>query len=215
MNYFIDFDHTLYNTPLLTNEMLSALANIAKKTSNQNYEDIFNNLQSKFKRGENNIYDIYSLINYFSNIYNFNAIQATDIVNKIILNGQKFLFDDSIQFLQYLKKQGHKIYILSYNEKELYFQTLKIAGSGILKYANCLTTTLILKGNIPLDFSKCIFIDDKPKDLISINEKNPFKIYRIRRPNDTYSNEEIEINNSIQEFPSLNALQIELNNNII
>ena len=26
MNYFIDFDHTLYNTPLLTKDMLNALA---------------------------------------------------------------------------------------------------------------------------------------------------------------------------------------------
>ena len=102
-----------------------------------------------------------------------------------------------------------KINILSYNESKLYFQTLKIAGSDILSYADSLTTTLTLKGNFPLDFSKCIFIDDKPKDIISINSKKPFKIYRIRRPNDTYSNLNID-NDEIIEFSSLKELQLAL-----
>ena len=62
MNYFIDFDHTLYNTPLLTKDMLNALASYISKTSNNNFENILNNLTAKFKRGKNNIFDIYKLI---------------------------------------------------------------------------------------------------------------------------------------------------------
>lgn len=209
MNYFIDFDHTLYNTPLLTKEMLSSLAKYICKTSSKSYDDILSTLNIKFKRGNNNIYDIYDLITYFSKIYNYDENIVQNIINTIILNGKKFLYDDSIPFLKHLKKKGNKINILSYNESKLYFQTIKIAGSGILAYADSLTTTLTLKGNFPLDFSKCIFIDDKPKDLISINNNKPFKIYRIRRPNDTYSNENIN-NNSIVEFSSLAELQLVL-----
>ena len=205
MNFFIDFDHTLYNTPLLTNDMLKALASYISEVSNQDYNNIFETLKNKFKRGTNNIYDIYNLIEYFASKYNYNIEDATKIVNEVISNGKKYLFPDSIPFLQYLKEQNHKVYILSYNENEVYFQTIKISGSGLLPFVDGVFPTTSIKGDIPLDFSKCIFIDDKPKDLISIYKHQPFKIFRIRRKNDTYS--EIETNLPIPEFASLDEIQ--------
>ena len=201
MNFFIDFDHTLYNTPLLTNDMLNALAAYICQTTNKNQENIFQLLKDKFKRGTNNIYDIYKLIEYFENEYKYDINTATEIVNKVISNGQSYLFEDSIPFLKSLKKDNHKIYILSYNENEVYFQAIKIAGSGLLPYVDGIFPTTSIKGDIPLDFSKCIFIDDKPKDLISIYNNKPYKIFRIRRKNDTYS--EIETGLPIPEFSSL------------
>ena len=201
MNFFIDFDHTLYNTPLLTNDMLNALAAYICQNTNKNQENIFQLLKDKFKRGTNNIYDIYKLIEYFGNQYKYDINKATEIVNKVISNGQSYLFDDSIPFLKSLKKDNHKIYILSYNENEVYFQAIKIAGSGLLPYVDGIFPTTSIKGDIPLDFSKCIFIDDKPKDLISIYNNKPYKIFRIRRKNDTYS--ELETGLPIPEFSSL------------
>lgn len=206
MNYFIDFDHTLYNTPLLTKDMLNVLAKYIFQNSNDNFEDILNTLTQKFRRGANNIFDIYKLIEYFSeNKYKYDIDKATSIVNKVISNGKQYLFNDSISFLQYLKKQNHKVYILSYNENEVYFQTVKIAGSGLLKFVDGVFPITTMKGDLPFDFSKCIFIDDKPKDLISIYKKNPYAIFRIRRPNDTYS--DLETNLPIPEFSSLNELK--------
>lgn len=208
MNFFIDFDHTLYNTPLLTEGMLKALTLYICKDSTYEYNNIFETLKDKFKRGTNNIYDIYKLIEYFAVKFNYNVTEATKIINDVISNGQKYLFDDSIPFLKWLKEQNHKIYILSYNENEVYFQAVKIAGSGLLKFVDGIFPTTSIKGTIPLDFSKCIFIDDKPKDLISIYKNKPFKIFRIRRKNDTYS--EVETGLPIPEFESL----IEIQNNI-
>lgn len=205
MNIFIDFDHTLYNTPLLTKDMLDALAIYISKVSNENFEPVLETLKNKFKRGNNNIYDIYELIKYFSKIFNYDYKEATNIVNNVINNGTQYLFEDSIPFLKGLKKKNHKVYILSYNENEVYFQAVKIAGSGLLKYVDGVFPTTTSKGEIPLDFSKCIFIDDKPKDLISIYNNHPFKIFRIRRKNDTYS--EIETNLPIPEFTNLEELQ--------
>ncbi len=201
MNFFIDFDHTLYNTPLLTRDMLSSLALYISKISAKDYNKILENLKEKFKRGTNNIYDIYKLIQYFTPQYDYDINEATDIINKVISNGKQYLFSDSIPFLKALKEQNHKIYILSYNENEVYFQTVKIAGSGLLPFVDGVFPTTSLKGNIPIDFPKCIFIDDKPKDLISIYQNHPFKIFRIRRENDTYSR--IETNLPIPEFTSL------------
>lgn len=212
MNYFIDFDHTLYNTPLLTKDMLNALASYISKTSSNNFENILNNLTAKFKRGKNNIFDIYKLIAYFSqNEYSYDKNEATLVVNNIIFNGQKYLFEDAISFLQYLKKQGHKVYILSYNESEVYFQTVKIAGSGLLDFVDGIISIITLKGDMPFDFKKCIFIDDKPRDLISIYKENPYAIFRIRRPNDTYSDLETDL--PIPEFSSLADLMEHLQRN--
>lgn len=206
MNFFVDFDHTLYNTPLLTRDMLNTLATYISQKSNDNFEHILNTLTQKFKRGTTNIYDIYQLIEYFSqNQYYYDIAEATSLVNQVIFHGKKYLFDDAICFLQNLKEQGHKVYILSYNEKEVYFQTVKIAGSGLLKFVDGVFPIITQKGDLPFDFSKCIFIDDKPKDLISLYQKKPYAIFRIRRPHDTYSN--LETNLPIPEFSSLNELK--------
>lgn len=209
MNFFIDFDHTLYNTPLLTKAMLATLAQYISQNSSADYNVILEQLTQKFRRGANYIFDIYQLISYFSkNIYHYDTQKATFFINKILSNGKKYLFEDAITFLQYLKKQQHKVYILSYNESEVYFQTVKIAGSGLLKWVDGIFPTITLKGDIPFDFSKCIFIDDKPKDLISIYSKKPYAIFRIRRPNDTYSDLETDL--PIPEFSSLNELKKKL-----
>lgn len=204
MNFFIDFDHTLYNTPLLTEDMLKALALYMSQTLAKDLDDIYKMLKNKFKRGTNNIYDIYKLIEYYAIQYNYNKSEATQIINTVIANGKQYLFSDSISFLESLKEQNHKIYILSYNENEVYFQAVKIAGSGLLTFVDGIFPTTSIKGDIPLDFSKCIFIDDKPKDLISIYKNKPLKIFRIRRKNDTYS--EIETNLPIPEVKSLDEL---------
>ena len=94
MNILIDFDHTLYDPKILTNDMLDALAKYIEKNSNKNYSEILSDLEDKFTRGEDKIYDIYELIEYFSekNRYNYNVKQATDVVNNVINNGSKYVF---------------------------------------------------------------------------------------------------------------------------
>lgn len=191
----------------LTIDLLNTLSDHICKYSNHDFENVLYTLKQKFQRGNNNIYDIYNLIEYLYNskIYNFDKNIAITLINNILLNGSKYLFDDSIIFLEYLKNTGNNIYILSYNESELYYQTVKIAGSGLTKYINGIITTTKIKADMPLDFKNSIFIDDKPKDLIAIYKKNPLKIYRIRRINDTYSH--LDTNLTIKEFSSLNDLK--------
>ena len=210
MNFFIDFDHTLYKTDDLVKDMLDVLAKHICKKCSQDYDEILEKLKSKFRRGKDNFPDIYDLIGYFSSTeqYNFNKEDAIKKINKVISNGNKYLFNDAIPFLQYLKSQGHKIYILSYNENKVYYQTVKIAESGIIKYVDGIMPTIVLKGEMPIDFSQGVFIDDKPRDLISIYNKKPYKIYRIRRKKERYSNLNLEI--PIPEFQNLEELKEEL-----
>lgn len=210
MNFFIDFDHTLYNTDNLAKDMLDVLAKYICEKTSKNYEKILEELKSKFKRGKGNFFDIYELIEHFSlsEQYNYNKEEATEKINEVISNGEKYIFEDSIPFLQYLKSKGHKTYILSYNENKVYFQTVKIAGSGLLKYVDGLIPTTVIKGEMPFDFSQSIFIDDKPKDLISIYNKKPLGVFRVKRENEKYSHLETEL--PIPEFQNLVELQKEL-----
>ena len=90
MNIFIDFDHTLYNTPLLTVDMLNALASYISKNSFKNFNDILQELKDKFKRGKDNIYDIYKLVEHFSTIYNF-----LDASNSFMLSYSSFIVGDA------------------------------------------------------------------------------------------------------------------------
>lgn len=206
MNYFIDFDHTLYNTNLTTEALLSSLADFISKNSKENYSSILECLKAKFKRGQ--IYDIYALASYSSKKYSVKESEAVSIINQTLINGKKYLFEDSIPFLKYLKSKGNKIYICSYNENKIYYQALKITGSGLLNYVDGIFPTIIQKSRLPVDFKHSIFIDDKPKDLIYIYNKKPYKIYRIRRPGDTYSG--LETNLPIPEFSSLEELKKEI-----
>ena len=207
MNYFIDFDHTLYNTRLLINRMLLELAKYIAEQNNIDFQNVFNDLQSTFNHGKNGINDIYKLIEELSHSsnYNFDKKKANTIIDNVLLYGNNFLYEDSISFLKYLKSHGNMIYILSYNENDLYFQSIKIAGSGILEFVDGVIPTTVLKGNMPLDFENSVFIDDKPEDLISIYNQKPKKIYRIRRIDETYSNKETNL--SILEYTSLSHLE--------
>ena len=110
MNYYIDFDNTLYNTPLLANLMLDKLAECIVSQKKYDKESILNECKSMFNR--EHIYDIYELIEYFTNKYTLDPKPIEDNVNKVILNGSNLVFEDSIPFLEKLQSQGHNIFLL-------------------------------------------------------------------------------------------------------
>ena len=98
MNYYIDFDNTLYNTPLLTNKMLTSIANSIKEKTHLNFDDLYIECKSMFNR--EHIYDIYELAKYFSNKYNIDCSNVINNLNNIILNGKELVFEDTIPFLK-------------------------------------------------------------------------------------------------------------------
>ena len=200
MNYYIDFDHTLFNTKLLTKEMLTTITNCICKENDIEFEACFEEVKGMFNR--EHIYDIYKLIEYFSEKYNLNVKEVTEKINNVILNCNKFVFPDVEEFLKKLKKSGNKLYLLSYYEHELQYQTAKILGSGLVNYFNGVFPTNTKKYELDLVYENGIFIDDKPNELNGFYSKNAKQVIRIRRPNDTYSN--IETNNeNIKEYESL------------
>ena len=197
MNYYIDFDHTLFDTPKLTQKMLEAIAYTSKL-------DILDECKSMFNR--DNIYNIYKLVTYFSKKYNLNENLIQQAVDKEINKSRDLVFSDGIAFIHKLKAKEHKIYMLSYYEYELQYQIAKIVGAHLSDLFDGIFITKELKYNLDINYQNGIFIDDKPQDLIGLYSKSPLSVIRIRRKNHKYSDEDININ--IEEYENFNEINI-------
>jgi len=156
MKFYIDFDHTLYNTNKLISAMLNSIAeyilingdfehlaenfknkypNLEPITIEKNVESITQVLKSNFKRPEFTTlkidYNIFALLNAFGKLFNCNCDEMKKNIDLILDNGRKYLYSDSMTFVRDLKKQGDEVYILSHDRFDLSFQNKKIQGSEI------------------------------------------------------------------------------------
>lgn len=201
MNYYIDFDNTMFDTPKLTKAMLTTLTNeIISKHSNKDFEETYNECKSLFNR--EHFYNIYDLVNHFSKEYDLKEQDVIGKINIIICNTEDFVYEDTIPFLKKLKSAGHNLYILSYCKESLKYQSAKISGSGIADFFDALYITSTPKYELDIDYSNGIFIDDNPSDLKGLCSKNPIKVIRISRPSNKYSAEKLE-NLQIMEYNTL------------
>lgn len=207
MNYYIDFDSTLYNTQELTNSMLNTLANsIIKQDSTLIFEDIIAEEKDLFKSTK--IYNIFELCRFFAEKYNINAELLISNINGVINNGMQFVYPDTIPFLKGLIKNGHTLNMLTYTKQNgIEYQLQKVNGSGVAKYFNNIFVVSTPKWQLDLDYTKGIFIDDNPSDLAGLYENNPTDIIRIRRANNKYSKIEMPDNLKIKEYEDFSQIQ--------
>lgn len=205
MNYYIDFDNTLYNTPLLTNRMLNSIANSIKEKTNLNFDDLYKECKSMFNK--DNIYNIFDLAKYFSNKYNLECSSFINNLNNIILSASDLVYNDATPFLNKIKEKKHKLYLLTYCKDSLEYQSLKVAGSKLSDFFDTLYITSTPKYNLDINYTNGIFIDDNPDDLLGLYNNNPKQLIRLRRKENKYSIQNLE-NSNIQEFSTLNDIII-------
>ena len=112
--------------------------------------------------------------------------------------------------MKYLKSKGHKLYTITWGEKEYQEEKLKI--SKIYDYFDEIIYAETLKYELDnVDYENGIFIDDSVRDLEGLYERNAKQLYRIKRKNGKNSNKELNIK-GILEFNSLKELQEHLEN---
>lgn len=202
MNYYIDFDNTLYNTPLLTDRLLSAIVNSIKEKTNLDFENLYQEALSIFNKNVSHV----RLAKYFSNKYDLDASIIINNFNNILLNSCDLVFDDVIPFLEKLKEKGHKLYMLTYSKNSLEYQSIKIAGSKLSDYFDTLYITSVPKYNLDIDYENGIFIDDNPTDLLGLYSKKAKQVIRLRRKENKYSVKNLDKN--IKEYLSLAEINI-------
>lgn len=203
MNYYLDFDYTLFDTYSFREELYKILEmngldssvlplTVEKKDNSQkllNIKEVFKKLSS-----ERNI----PLENFMNPL------------EKLYERGQEYLYKDSVEFLEYLKSKGHKLYTITWGEKEYQEEKLKI--SKIYDYFDEIIYAETLKYELDnVDYKNGIFIDDSVRDLEGLYERNAKQLYRIKRKNGKNSNKQLNIK-GILEFNSLKELQEHLEN---
>lgn len=203
MNYYIDFDNTLFDTSKYTKDVLEILTKeILFKHDNLDFNDIFSECNSMFNR--EHFYNIYDLSKYFSEKYDLEHEKVLNKILSIFIDTSKYLYEDSLAFLKKLKSNNHHVFLLSYCKENLEHQTRKISGSGITNIFDVLYITSIPKYELDINYENGIFIDDNPSDLLGLASKNSLKIIRIKRFDNKYSNVEIQ-NEKIEEFSTLDS----------
>ena len=186
MNYYIDFDNTLYETAKLTSKMLTNVANVISLKTGKEYESIFEYVKNNFDSTNDNIFTYGKKL---AEKYDVDGDDINDAINNAINNGRDFIFPDARLFLIKLKELGHKVYILTYLPKtNQEYQMQKIKGSGIASFFDGIIMTTDYKFN-------------------GLLEKNPIRVIRIRKENNKRS--KIDINNPlIEEYRDFGDIEI-------
>ena len=205
MNYYLDFDNTLYETAKLTSLMIAAIGKKIGELTGKDIETVTQDAKDNFNSTLDNIF---THAEKMGKKYEVDPISVVDAVKAVIDNGSEIVFEDAVRFLERLKEKGHKIFVLTYIPKtNQEYQLKKLMGSGIMKYFDGIIVTAEYKFLLDLDYTNGIFIDDDPRDLNGLYEKNPIKVIRIRKPNNKRSKIDID-NKDIEEFVSFDDINV-------
>lgn len=205
MNYYIDFDNTLYETANLTKKMLSEIAKAISKEKDLRYEDVLENITPQFNSTVDNIFTFSEKV---ARLYGVNEKIAIQSVNDAIANGADLVFEDAKRFVERKRANGDNLVILTYiADGNQEYQLKKVMGSRLANYFNQIIITNKYKFELDLDYKNGIFIDDDPRDLNGLLAKNPIKVIRIRKPNNKRSKIDME-NSQIEEFTSFDEIKI-------
>ena len=205
MNYYLDFDNTLYETAKLTSLMIAAIGKKIGELTGKDIETVTQDAKDNFNSTLDNIF---THAEKMGKKYEVDPISVVDAVKAVIDNGSEIVFEDAVRFLERLKEKGHKIFVLTYIPKtNQEYQLKKLMGSGIMKYFDGIIVTAEYKFLLDLDYTNGIFIDDDPRDLNGLYEKNPIKVIRIRKPNNKRSKIDID-NKDIEEFVSFDDIEV-------
>ena len=170
MNYYIDFDNTIFDTVSFHNDLINIL--------------LKNNITRE----------------YIDNYYKENGINPLDLINsinndkinkqvdKLFKKASKYLYKDAIKFLS---KKSFNNYIL-YSYGNIDYQNKKIDNCDIKKYFDEILVTDINKTDLDLDYKNGIFFDDNVDVIKELLDKEVYKIYRVKRKNNIHS--EVKLN---------------------
>ena len=205
MKYYIDFDNTLYETAKLTTCMLKAITDTVVEKLGKDHDEVETYVKEHFNSTTDNIF---TYARETGKYYGIDSDLVENNVKAVVDNGNNIVFEDAERFLARLKDNGHEVHILTYIPKtNQEYQMKKLLGSGLMKYFDTITITSKYKFLLDMDYTQGIFIDDDPRDLNGLYEKNPIKVIRIRKPNNKRSKIDID-NKDIEEFVSFDDINV-------
>jgi FMN phosphatase YigB (HAD superfamily) len=126
MKIFIDFDDVLFNTQAFTAFLQEIFKNfgIGKELFRQTYEEV-----KKHTGGKNFSYTFEAHVKALQDHLEFDGEGLLQVLKNETADTSKFLFPDTLPFLEFLRKAGHSAWILSFGDSG--YQMMKIQSSGV------------------------------------------------------------------------------------
>ena len=190
MKIYVDFDRTLFDCDCFLDDLYAVVDKYEISVPFREYQN-----QCK-KKG----FNPYTILDLVKKEYDFDDAVYQEI-DDLMNNGKKYLYSDAYSFLDYLRKKGYEIIILTRGNSNYQRKKISLVIDG---YFDKLIVTMNHKGKLKLDYSNSIFIDDNPKEIQSIILNNPKKIIRMQRENSKYNN--IDIENDISVVKTLKEI---------
>lgn len=197
MNYYLDFDYTLFDTHAFREELYKIL-------EKNGFDKTYLTLSPEMKTNGQKLLNIKEVFGNLAKPRNIPIENFLEPLEELYGRCQEFLYDDSIEFIEYLKSEKHKVYILTWGEKE--FQKEKVVASKLDTYVDDIIYAEELKYTLDIEYTDGIFVDDSIRDLEGLYNQNAQQVFRIKRPNAQNSNKELNIK-EILEFDSLKELK--------
>lgn len=197
MNYYLDFDYTLFDTHAFREELYKIL-------EQNGLDKTYLTLTPEQKNNEQKLLNIRELFTNLSISKNIPIESFLVPLDELYSRCEEFVYDDTVEFLKYLKSKNHKLFILTWGEKE--FQKEKIKASKLYDFFDEIIYAEQLKYTLSIDYTNGIFIDDSIRDLEGLYNQKAKQVYRIKRKNGKNSKKELNIK-EILEFNSLKELQ--------
>lgn len=197
MNYYLDFDYTLFDT----HAFRQGLYEILEKNG---FDKTYLALTPEMKTNGQKLLNIKELFKNLSESRNIPLNNFLEPLEELYGRCEEFVYDDSVEFIKYLKSRNNKLYILTWGEKQ--FQEEKLRASKLYDYFDGIIYAERLKYTLEIDYENGIFVDDSIRDLEGLYSQNAKQVFRIKRKNGKNSDKELNIK-EILEFDSLRALQ--------
>ena len=192
MTIYLDFDRTLFDTEKFIQDL--------EKLIIENNVDIklFNEYKANYKKeGFNPEFILKEMEKDYS--FNHDVYQKID---ELLQLSYQYIYSDVVIFLNKCHDNNYQVCLLTKGNHD--FQLKKIKYSHLEQLFNKVIITQKRKGELALDYSKGIFIDDNPYEIDSILDKKPFKVIRIAREkaryNDIATKKEVPIVQSLSEI---------------
>ena len=198
MKYYIDFDNTLFDTESFYNDLLQVVNEYG--INHKKINDYYNQKLS---------HSLFNPINIINKLIEKHKLKY-EIKQELDLFFQdlsKYLYNDTIDFLEYLIKNNYEINLLTYGDFD--YQQEKINKSKIKDYFNKIIITNKHKALLDLDYENSIFIDDNKIQLEGLIKKK-CKVIRIRRKGNKHYDDEV---NDVLEYRNFSEYMKSLESN--
>lgn len=180
--YFIDFDHTLFDTDRFFRVDLKNFL-LGYMLSEEFWDKSYQTARTDGYTVEKHIDEAQKL-----GKLNMEAEKIKQILKEEFSDLKKYLYPDVVKFLEKIKKDGAIIYLISFGNPV--WQDYKLKASGIYQYFDDLfyTGDEGVKVDKILEFhdkfDEIIYIDDREQEIDLVKEKIPkVRTYLINRKN--------------------------------